>query len=219
MQAPDDQRNDELHYNILQRADHLQEPCSPTPPCNHSPSQALDMASPAPPSPATLVFKTAERKLHIHLLPFMFALVTLSFIDRTNLAFASLQMNPELGFSSTTYGWGSGVFFLGYAAFQIPSNLFLTRVGPPRWLASITLLWGVCASGFALIRNAWQFLLLRFLLGTWEVVLGGMHAASPVHGKRIMPIHHGVSEWCSSTCASASASAPRVTYRTPALTS
>jgi MFS family permease len=99
----------------------------------------------------------------------LFIVVVLSFVDRTNLAFASLQMNADLHISPAAYGVAAGTaFFLPYAASQLPSSLMLVRFGAPRWLAAITLLWGACAAGMAAVRQPWQFLLLRFLLGLCE---------------------------------------------------
>lgn len=71
------------------------------------------------------------------LLPLLFVLYIFNYLDRTNVSIAALQMNEELNFSSTAFGLGSGIFFLGYALFEVPSNLILVRVGARRWLARI----------------------------------------------------------------------------------
>lgn len=119
-------------------------------------------------SQADYAQSNVERKLHWHLLPVFFILVTVSFIDRTNLAFASIDMNKDLGLSKTMYGLGSGLFFIGYAACQIPSNMALMRLGAPLWLGLITCLWGICAACFVLVRGLTSFLALRLLLGICE---------------------------------------------------
>ncbi|WIA15939.1 hypothetical protein OEZ85_012682 [Tetradesmus obliquus] len=91
-----------------------------------------------------------------------------SYIDRTNLSFASIQLSRDLGLSSTVYGLGSGAFFLAYAAGQLPANLLLLRFGGPAWLAAITVVWGLAASAFALVCGPVSFVLLRLLLGLAE---------------------------------------------------
>src|SRR5258706_462389 len=71
------------------------------------------------------------------LLPFLFLLYVVSYLDRINVGFAALQMNAALGFSSVTYSLGAGIFFLGYTLLEIPSNVILARVGPRLWIARI----------------------------------------------------------------------------------
>ena len=102
------------------------------------------------------------------LLPFLFLLYVVCFIDRTNVSFAALQMNRDLGFSDAVYGLGAGVFFLGYALFEVPSNLVLARVGARRWIGRIAITWGVLAVAMLLVRSATSFHLMRFLLGVAE---------------------------------------------------
>lgn len=98
-----------------------------------------------------------------------------NYIDRTNLAFASVQLNKDIGLSHEVYGLGAGLFFATYASMQVPANLAMTMIGGPVWLGSIALLWGVCAACFALIRNVSTFLALRCLLGLFEAgALPGM---------------------------------------------
>jgi len=75
-----------------------------------------------------------------------------AFLDRVNVGFAALQMNKDLGFSATVYGWGAGIFFLGYFLFEVPSNIALERVGARRWIARIMVTWGVVSAGMALGR-------------------------------------------------------------------
>ena len=101
-------------------------------------------------------------------MPFLFVLYIFNVLDRTNVAVAALQMNSELGFSSAAFGFGAGIFFLGYSLFEVPSNLILARLGARRWIAFILIAWGLLASGMMLVRTPAQFYWLRFLLGLAE---------------------------------------------------
>ena len=108
------------------------------------------------------------RRVTGRLIPFLFLMYVVSIIDRTNVSFAALQMNRDLGFSAAMYGLGAGIFFLGYALFEVPSNLVLARVGARRWIARIAITWGLLASAMMLVRSAGSFYILRFLLGVAE---------------------------------------------------
>jgi ACS family tartrate transporter-like MFS transporter len=107
-------------------------------------------------------------KIAWRLLPLIGAGYLISFMDRVNIGFAAPQMNAELGFTASVYGFGGGLFFVSYALLEIPSNLVLARVGARRWLARIMITWGLVAMGMALVRTPWQFYLGRFLLGAAE---------------------------------------------------
>ena len=76
-------------------------------------------------------------------LPFLLLLYVVAWLDRVNIGFAALQMNADLGFSDTVYGFGAGIFFIGYALFEVPSNLILARVGARLWIARIMITWGI----------------------------------------------------------------------------
>jgi ACS family tartrate transporter-like MFS transporter len=102
------------------------------------------------------------------ILPLLGVAYLFAYMDRVNISFAALQMNADLGFSATVYGLGGGLFFLAYALFEVPSNLILTRVGARRWIARIMITWGVLAAGMMFVHSAWQFYLVRFLLGAAE---------------------------------------------------
>ena len=102
------------------------------------------------------------------LLPFLFLLYLIASIDRSNVAFAALQMNHDFGFSASVYGFGAGIFFIGYCLFEIPSNLVLARVGARRWISRIMISWGIVACAMMLIRGRVSFYTLRFLLGAAE---------------------------------------------------
>jgi len=107
-------------------------------------------------------------KLRWRLLPFLFSLYVVAYLDRINVGFAALQMKGQLGFSDSVYGLGAGIFFAGYFMFQVPSNLVLERVGARRWIGTLMVMWGVISSGMFLIHSAWSFYALRFLLGVAE---------------------------------------------------
>ena len=102
------------------------------------------------------------------LIPFIFVLYLINFIDRVNVGFAALTMNKDLGFSAAVYGFGGGVFFLGYSLFQIPANLILEKVGARRWIFLILLVWGGFSASNALVTTPAQFYLVRILLGIAE---------------------------------------------------
>jgi ACS family tartrate transporter-like MFS transporter len=91
-----------------------------------------------------------------------------AWIDRSNIAIAALQMNRDLHFSASVYGFGAGIFFLGYALFEIPSNLVLARVGARLWIARIAITWGLIASSMMFVRTPLHFYTLRVLLGVAE---------------------------------------------------
>ena len=108
------------------------------------------------------------RKVTWRLIPFLFALYVIAWLDRVNVGFAGLQMNTDLGFSSTVFGFGSGIFFLGYCLFEIPSNIILERVGARLWISRIMVTWGLISAGLMFVRTPAAFYLLRFLLGVAE---------------------------------------------------
>jgi D-galactonate transporter len=91
-----------------------------------------------------------------------------AYLDRVNVGFAALTMNKDLGFTQAEFGFGSGVFFIGYFLAEIPSNLILARVGARRWVARILLTWGIISALTAFVWNDWSFYGIRFLLGLAE---------------------------------------------------
>ena len=105
------------------------------------------------------------RKISWRIVPFNMLLYFVSFIDRVNIGFASLTMNKDLGFSSAVFGFGAGIFFLGYFLFEVPSNIILDRVGARLWIARVMVTWGLISVAFAFIRGETSFYVLRFLLG------------------------------------------------------
>lgn len=108
------------------------------------------------------------RKVTLRLIPFLLLLYVVAWLDRVNVGFAALQMNEDLGFSAAVYGFGAGVFFAGYALFEIPSNLALARVGARRWIARIMISWGLVSTAMMFVRDPLSFYVLRFLLGVAE---------------------------------------------------
>ena len=96
---------------------------------------------------------SALRKASLRLLPIISIGYGLAYMDRINISFASLRMNADLHFSATVYGLGAGLFFIGYALCEVPSNLLLLRFGPRRWLARIMFTWGLLAAAMMFVRT------------------------------------------------------------------
>jgi ACS family tartrate transporter-like MFS transporter len=112
--------------------------------------------------------RSAQRKAGLRLIPVIGIGYGLAYIDRLNLSFASLQMNHDLRFSASVYGFGAGLFFIGYAVCEVPSNLLLLRFGAKRWLARIMFTWGLLAAAMMFVRTPLEFNVIRFLLGVAE---------------------------------------------------
>jgi ACS family tartrate transporter-like MFS transporter len=112
--------------------------------------------------------RSAMTKAMWRILPLILLAYVVAYIDRVNVGFASLQMNDDLKFSATIYGLGGGLFFLGYALFEVPSSLMLTRFRAPQWIARIMITWGFLAAGMMFVRTPRQFYVMRFLLGVAE---------------------------------------------------
>lgn len=108
------------------------------------------------------------QKLQIRLIPFLFLLYVVAFVDRINIGFAALTMNKELGISSQQFGLAAGVFFFGYFIFEVPSNLLLHKIGARVWIARILLSWGIIATLTGLVHTVHQLYAARFLLGLAE---------------------------------------------------
>lgn len=114
---------------------------------------------------------SAYRKTAWRLIPFLMLCYLCAYLDRVNVGFAKLQMMNDLGFSDAVYGLGAGLFFIGYFLCEVPSNLLLHRIGARIWIARIMITWGILSALFAFVETAWQFYLLRFLLGMAEAGL------------------------------------------------
>jgi ACS family tartrate transporter-like MFS transporter len=102
------------------------------------------------------------------LLPLLTVAYVINYLDRTNVSFAALTMNKDLGLTATQYGRGAGIFFLAYCLFEIPSNLALYRFGARLWIARIMISWGLLSVAMAFIGGVWSFYIMRFLLGVAE---------------------------------------------------
>lgn len=127
--------------------------------------------------------KATFDKVAWRLVPFLFICYIVAFLDRVNVGFAKLQMAPDLAFSDAVYGFGAGIFFIGYFIFEVPSNVILEKVGARMWIARIMVTWGIISSAFmftddipwgpvAVMFNCtdaeFTFYFLRFLLGVAE---------------------------------------------------
>jgi ACS family tartrate transporter-like MFS transporter len=112
--------------------------------------------------------RSALRKASMRLLPLIAIGYGIAYMDRVNISFAALQMNQELHFSASVYGFGAGLFFLSYAACEVPSNLLLVRFGARRWLGRIMFTWGLLSIGMLFVKTPHQFYAMRFLLGVAE---------------------------------------------------
>jgi ACS family tartrate transporter-like MFS transporter len=111
-------------------------------------------------------------KISWHLIPLLFLCYIIAYIDRINVGFAGLQLQKAFGVDSSRYyeiyGFGSGLFFIGYFLFEVPSNLILQRIGARTWIARIMILWGIVSSSMMFIKSPSQFYMMRFLLGVAE---------------------------------------------------
>lgn len=142
----------------------------------------MSAVEPPPPTPARNIVDASSRdasgggKVGVsalrnaswRLIPLISIAYGVAYTDRVNISFAALQMNRDLHFSASAYGLGAGLFFLSYAACEIPSNLLLVRFGARRWIARIMLTWGLLAMGMMFVRTPVEFYAVRFLLGMSE---------------------------------------------------
>ena len=114
------------------------------------------------------VARRARRRIAVRLLPFVFLLYVIAYLDRQNLATAALQMPHDLGFDYRVIGLGAGIFSLGYVILEIPGTMIVERWSARRWLTRIMISWGLVTMGMAFIRTPHQFYTIRFLLGLAE---------------------------------------------------
>jgi ACS family tartrate transporter-like MFS transporter len=108
------------------------------------------------------------RKIGWRILPYLFVLYVVAYLDRVNVAFAKNDMMKALVFSEADFGFGAGLFFLGYFLLEIPGALIVERWSARKWIARILLSWGVCTVLIGLVQSASQFYTMRFLLGAAE---------------------------------------------------
>lgn len=126
---------------------------------------ATDKMSSLAPSPdeASIVRKVAWRIMPLIMVCYLFA-----FFDRINISFAKFALQSDLHLSDTAYGFGAGLFVVGYVLFEVPSNLMLYKVGARRWIARIMVSWGIATALMVFVQTEWQFYILRFLIGAME---------------------------------------------------
>ena len=108
------------------------------------------------------------RKVGWRLMPLVMICYFFAFFDRINIGFAKSALTADLGISNTAYGLGASLFVVGYVLFEVPSNMFLYRVGARRWIARIMISWGIATALMAMVSTAWEFYALRFLIGACE---------------------------------------------------
>lgn len=112
-----------------------------------------------------------SKRIFVKIVPLLCLVYVISFLDRTNIGFAKDRLEADLGISAAAYGLGAGLFFLTYAAFEIPSNLMMRRVGARWWIARIMVTWGLLSSAMAFVQGELSFYVLRMLLGAAEAGL------------------------------------------------
>ena len=117
--------------------------------------------------PGTLEQRTIA-KVTSRMVPFLIVCYFVAYLDRVNVGFAALTMNRDLNLSETAYGFAAGVFFLAYFIFEVPSNLFLERMGARKWIARIMFTWGIISGGTAFVQGETSFFVVRVLLGIAE---------------------------------------------------
>src|SRR3954451_10684443 len=108
------------------------------------------------------------RKVAARLIPVLLLLYVIAYLDRVNVTFAQDKLQEDLGFSGAVYGFGAGVFFLGYFLLEVPSNLALHKFGARKWMARIMITWGVISACTMLVQSALSFYVVRFFLGVAE---------------------------------------------------
>jgi len=114
------------------------------------------------------IASSARRRIFLRLLPFLFVLYIVNYLDRVNVAYAALTMSKDLGFSDEVFGTGAGIFFLGYVLLEVPGALIVERWSARKWMARIMISWGLLTVLVAFVNTAHQFYWARFLLGCAE---------------------------------------------------
>ncbi|MGE1091405.1 MFS transporter [Pseudomonas zeae] len=114
------------------------------------------------------VLARAAAKVKRHVLPLFVVMFIVNYIDRVNIGFVRSHMETDLGIGAAAYGLGAGLFFVGYALFEVPSNMLLQRYGARVWLTRIMFTWGAAAMAMAFVRGETSFYVLRFILGAAE---------------------------------------------------
>ena len=112
--------------------------------------------------------RSAIRKLTLHIVPLMILLYFLAFLDRNNMAYAAKALEDNLGLTASAFGFASGIFFIGYFLFEIPSNAGTIKFGPRIWFARILISWGIFATLLGFVRTPLELYICRFMLGVCE---------------------------------------------------
>ena len=112
--------------------------------------------------------RSTTRKVTLRLIPFLFLCFVIAILDRVNIGFAALQMNEDLGFSNAVFGFGAGIFFLGYFLLEVPGSAMMTKIGARKWISRIMVTWALIAVAMAFVKTPMQFYTARFLLGVAE---------------------------------------------------
>jgi len=134
----------------------------------------LNQAAGASDTPTVAAYNALEfenatyRKVAWRLLPFIMACYVAAYLDRVNVGFAKLHMLADLQFSDAMYGFGAGLFFIGYFFFEVPSNLLMHKIGAKATIARIMIAWSVISAAMMFVKTPGQFYVLRFLLGVAE---------------------------------------------------
>ena len=120
---------------------------------------------------ASTELEPVYKRIALRIMPFLILLHIISWLDRVNIGFAKLSMLTDLGFSEAVYGFGAGIFFLGYLLFEVPSNLLLQKIGARKTFGRIALLWGISSIAMIFVRTEGAFYAVRVLLGAFEAGL------------------------------------------------
>ena len=131
-------------------------------------SRSLISAATFPPAVALPVEARAWRRIRLRLLPYLLLLYVIAYLDRVNVGYAALQMTGDLRFTPVVFGFGAGIFFVGYLLLEIPGAILVEKWSAKRWIARIMITWGIVASCTGFIHTATQFYWIRFLLGVAE---------------------------------------------------
>src|ERR1700733_5680023 len=112
--------------------------------------------------------KTVRSKVAWRILPLIFVLYVIAYVDRMNIGFAMSRMQDTFHWEDRVLGWGIGIFFAGYLLLEIPGALLVEHWSARKWFARILVTWGICSMAMAFVQTAWHFYLARFLLGLAE---------------------------------------------------
>src|ERR1700674_211844 len=123
--------------------------------------------------PTTLSAAVSEdsvyNKIAWRIIPLLFLCYIAAYLDRVNVSFAKLQMQADIpAISDTVFGLGTGIFFLGYFIFEVPSNILMEKLGARLWIARIMITWGIISTAMVFVNSLWAFYYLRLLLGIAE---------------------------------------------------